>query len=511
MKTEYKRDLANNYLVIEPEGGINTEDYILHMAEKNEIPGLIPFQIRKINGKSNLYYEITSKITMDSAYEKKTMQYEDILRVLSEIREIQESVRRYLLNPRQMVFDPCYLYMDAETYALSVCYLPMDGYQEECSVKILAEFILKKLDHEDRRAVSLGYSFYQRAAEPNFSLPEMLHEMLKNNCRAGKNFISNPSVQEEKQQDMEELWNHMNKGRIGSRQGFDEEARQEYGDFGEKYERNFNSFHELNRNPDLPERLFGIIHPAILLVTILMLAVTAGLFYLNFIDLTQTGGIACLILAAAGLGHRVWSGKRKNQKRMKEKWNDENAGYEEKQEEVKSLQEEMYQRDALHCSLKGCEEWETGKEQKMRKEPERNRIMNSESEVYDGRKGEIDDTQYLAAGHVGGKLCLVNEWSEEYPVIQMGERAVIVGKLKGQADILLNAAAVSRIHAKLENFQGKYYVRDLNSKNGTYVNGERLNAQEKRELRAGDKVEFANISYQVVRITEKTDETRLLF
>lgn len=501
MKTEYKRDLTSNYLVIETEGDINAEDYILHMAEQNVIPGLIPFQIRKVNGESNLYYEITSKITVDSVYEKKTMQYEDILRILSEIREIQESIRRYLLNPKQIIFDPCYLYMDGETHALSVCYLPIQDYKEEGSVKVLSEFILKKLDHEDRRAVSLGYSFYQRAAEPNFSLPDTLHEILMDKCREGKASISNQPEKEKMQQDTEETWDHHRSGMTSGRPEYSGQSRKEYEDFSENYERGFQGSDGRKR---LSDHLFSRIHPAILMLAILMLAVAAGLFYLGFIDLTAAGGAVFLILAAVSLINRCWLVKRKNQKKRKENWSEENENYREKQEDVKLLQEEMYCREALYDHSHNSGKWEKGTESG------KNQTMNEQPNMNDNKKMGMDDTQYLAGEPFGGKLCLINEWSEEYPSIQLGTRPVIVGKIKGQADILLHSAAVSRIHAKLEFAQGRYYIKDLNSKNGTYVNGERLNAQEKKELKEGDKVKFADISYQVIRPAEKTDETRLL-
>lgn len=53
----------------------------------------------------------------------------------------------------------------------------------------------------------------------------------------------------------------------------------------------------------------------------------------------------------------------------------------------------------------------------------------------------------------------------------------IVGKLPDVVQIRLESPFVSRIHAKIEMKEGLIYVEDLNSKNGTYVNREKIEPQ----------------------------------
>lgn len=55
------------------------------------------------------------------------------------------------------------------------------------------------------------------------------------------------------------------------------------------------------------------------------------------------------------------------------------------------------------------------------------------------------------------------------------------------SDVVLSAdTQVSRLHAVLERITGRWVVRDVGSRNGTYVNGERL--REPVWLRAGDEI-----------------------
>lgn len=65
-----------------------------------------------------------------------------------------------------------------------------------------------------------------------------------------------------------------------------------------------------------------------------------------------------------------------------------------------------------------------------------------------------------------------------------GDR-VTVGK-DDQNDVVLDDPTVSRLHAVLEHFAAGWCVSDLGSSNGTFVNGERIWAQQR--LRHGDEI-----------------------
>ena len=83
--------------------------------------------------------------------------------------------------------------------------------------------------------------------------------------------------------------------------------------------------------------------------------------------------------------------------------------------------------------------------------------------------------------------------------ISAGPVPVLIGKKEGQVDIVLPSDTVSRIHASLEFENHKYYIRDRNSKNGTFVNGVRLQINERKEFKEGDCISFADIAYYAVK------------
>jgi serine phosphatase RsbU (regulator of sigma subunit) len=55
-------------------------------------------------------------------------------------------------------------------------------------------------------------------------------------------------------------------------------------------------------------------------------------------------------------------------------------------------------------------------------------------------------------------------------------------------EILLESSDVSRQHAQVFPLQGQYYIKDLGSRNGTFLNGERLRREEPQVLRDKDEI-----------------------
>lgn len=74
-----------------------------------------------------------------------------------------------------------------------------------------------------------------------------------------------------------------------------------------------------------------------------------------------------------------------------------------------------------------------------------------------------------------------------------------IGKLKDQADVIIRNPKVSRVHADIILRNGKIYVVDLGSANGTYINGasDRITSNMEYELHNNDIVVFANEEYTV--------------
>lgn len=107
---------------------------------------------------------------------------------------------------------------------------------------------------------------------------------------------------------------------------------------------------------------------------------------------------------------------------------------------------------------------------------------------YDG-----EETVLLYSGEYSTPGCMLV--SDEYPAIEIPYTPFVIGKSDSQVDYVLRHAGISRIHAKIERGSAGYSVCDLNSTNGTYINGEKLAPQVPHTIRRGDEIRFGRSLY----------------
>jgi pSer/pThr/pTyr-binding forkhead associated (FHA) protein len=72
-------------------------------------------------------------------------------------------------------------------------------------------------------------------------------------------------------------------------------------------------------------------------------------------------------------------------------------------------------------------------------------------------------------------------------------RSVTIGRADS-ADRIVDGHTVSRTHARIELSRGGLAITDLESRNGTYVNGSRIRSA---VLAAGDVVMFGQIAFTI--------------
>ena len=75
------------------------------------------------------------------------------------------------------------------------------------------------------------------------------------------------------------------------------------------------------------------------------------------------------------------------------------------------------------------------------------------------------------------------------------ELPCVFGKMKDCADVVLQDKSVSRMHARIFQKEDDLYLEDLNSTNGTYLNGIALESNEIIKIKVGDEIGFGNLRY----------------
>lgn len=90
---------------------------------------------------------------------------------------------------------------------------------------------------------------------------------------------------------------------------------------------------------------------------------------------------------------------------------------------------------------------------------------------------------------------LIPQREDIYERIYLDVFPFYVGKLAVKNNVAISNPTVSRYHAKIERTDEGFRICDLSSTNGTFINGVRLEMNEKTRIKNSDKIAFADVEY----------------
>ncbi len=110
--------------------------------------------------------------------------------------------------------------------------------------------------------------------------------------------------------------------------------------------------------------------------------------------------------------------------------------------------------------------------------------------------GEDTLTRVTASGQIPEAMLILKIGTREGMRFPLGKREVVIGRRRS-GDICLEDTNVSRVHASVDYFEGSYFITDLGSTNGTFVNEVRVN---KKKLAEGDLIRIGTtiLEFKVV-------------
>lgn len=122
--------------------------------------------------------------------------------------------------------------------------------------------------------------------------------------------------------------------------------------------------------------------------------------------------------------------------------------------------------------------------------------------------GNITDSNYADKNFADGNwaegnfirtpLCLCSTAGNVTLVISGNE--YLIGKNREKVHgVIEGNSAISRVHCRVDQVGNKYYISDMDSANGTYVNGQRIGSDSKVEISEGTKIRLANMDFVVRR------------
>lgn len=491
--------MKHNYLILDPED-LEWDGYECRMLAANAIEGVLRFQIRQVDESIYFYYEITSRQPLSRMLDGRSLRAEELRSLVVGIARVVDRMEQYLLRESSVMLSPEYLYVDPENFRVWLCLVPgiQSNFPEDYAK--LLEYLLGKVDHQDRDSVVLAYALYQETRKPDYGMNEILR-LLQNSGykkQAGKSDFSpareitgwerdpEPFYENEYEYEQGDVfeYNGSGSGNLKDGEGFGEAWKDAANDGGSgkqikkemmretketKRERKKREKEEKRRRKKEKREKKG----------------------------QKKQGLWARI---RGWWRNLWGRKTELSDREKS--------------------ENIYAED-LSRGENGEENdsWEM-----MFASEEDNRIGQMEnSSVSFPKEGRSQDIQGEDQGEMDWSKCSFSSAAEQDTLIlgalnseqskenhrlialdpglqdiELRYYPFIIGKQENLVDFVLERDVVSRLHMRVDYVDSEYTIEDLNSTNGTIVAGKMLEANETVVVKEGDEVKIADCRYRFV-------------
>lgn len=382
LQTEFVKNLHSNYERVQLENKPEEQRYQYCILSRGGIKGLLPCNLRYLDGKAYLYYDITSKQNVMQLFQKRNITREWVKDFLWSFRQIQVELDRFLLDERNVLWYPGQVYQDLENNIFSFLYIPY--YERDNGFREFLEFLAEHVDYQDEALVECVYKIYE-GFEQN-----------------GDIYLQKHIFDDAKMLEQEKVVAAVEEFSVLRRENISEKEIMPETDFYADIPLPIEEERESRATQSVPEK--------------------KGLFSMFESKL-----------------HKKKTSKNDYQKRL-----------------TISME-----------NMAVAEEFDY------------------EGEDY-GRTVYIETPCEKEKPHrlytPDGKL-----------VAQLGEEAFTIGKKKGEVDLVLDDFSISRIHARITKEDDDYYLEDMNSTNGTFKNGLRMQPYEKRKLQEEDEIKLGAV------------------
>lgn len=450
VEARYFRDYRHSYMILQCRQEGLDRSYQYKILTSDKIKGILKCSLRHVNGITYFYYDISSRTTLESMYRVKKMSFEQVKDLLEQLYGIYSKLGTYFMEESKLVLMPEYIYYDLTKRQYIGLYYP--DYESEVAnpYEPLMDYLLEHIDGKDERLADCMYRIYEMSEEAYFSLKDALQVMGEREEK--ETVIVRPEAFAVK----EEI-------PVTPRVSEDLPGLYEYGEECEKPVKKKSSFYLV-----------------LAFVSLLGIAGAMGIYYCYelsqeeiLILLGCVGLMGLCLIISLGNCLKSREGKRKNRSE------------EESQTEYKA---EIYTPEVDRIPLERV----LSKDMELSMvhpvgQPVSKKEVPAEEESY-------SNTVFFDSGRMAEhKLYALDRKNKQH--IELTKFPYMVGKMAGCVDCVLMDDSISRIHARFEKEGESIHMTDMNSTNGTFKNGLRMQPQETVEIEPGDEIRFGNLNY----------------
>lgn len=450
LEPRYFRDYRHSYIILRCELVQPDKSYQCKLLTSDKIGEILRCSLRHVNGESYFYYEISSKTTLENLYHDRQMSFDQVRDLLEQLNGIYCKLGDYFMEESKLVLLPQFIYYDLTRKKYIGLYYP--EHEEDKPCEALMDYLLEHADSQDERLTDCVYQMYERMEDGSFSLEDALWIL---------------GEAEEKK---------------GEPESFQTVYPQEFSELSVRED--VPPLQEKRENAVMDRKKKRLCYPCLAVFSILGIAGIAciyGFYELSVEEILTLFGCSgvmgvCLLVGLAGIVKG--SAKEAKKKRAQKEFEEESEEQRFAVAEIVSLENVLSKdMDMPKNSHPGRSEREGFGE----------RIMETEEQQC-GNTVFFDNARLTEY-----KLYALDKKNKKH--IELTKFPYIVGKMAGCVDCVLTDDSVSRIHARFEKVGDTIHLTDMNSTNGTYRNGLRMQPQETVEIEPGDEIRFGNLNY----------------
>ena len=487
LEAKYFRDYKHSYMILPCKSRQPENSYQCRQLTSNKIEEILRCSMRHVNGMTYFYYDISSRTTMESLYRDRKMTYRQIRELFEQLYHIYCRVGDFFLDETRMVFSPEYIFYDLSRKKYIGLYYP--DYEEDRPYEPLMDYLLEHMDNEDERLGESIYQIYERAEDSGFSLRDALQ------------ILGESEEKEEKEEPAARPGEIFRlPGNASSEHGKAEpvyqqtDMRDSHGDGSALWEEGEDKpVRTRKKNP------FSALVTLISTLGIAGIILIYGTYELSDEEIMTLFGCGALlgVCLAAGLMGMLKNGTVRGRKKA----------VEEGEAEIKSSEalNDLYL--AAHESMSS--EYARNREVISSECVQNRELISLEHVLSKEREPELSapvrrgaaleeescgNTVFFDSAKLAEhKLYALDKKNKKH--IELTKFPFTVGKMAGCVDCILADESVSRIHARFERAGDVIQLTDMNSTNGTYRNGLRMQPQETVEIEPGDEIRFGKLNY----------------
>jgi len=498
-RLDYENDSAASYLVLNMGLSEDILEYQVEMLNRNSCPGILRLDIRQKNDEIKLYYDITSTLTLAQFLQRKNLKEEEFVNVLRGITKTLLNSREYFLYDSSFIINEEYIYINPSTLDIYMIYVPLtletDVRENFKSFLVNMIISLVRIDENSKGNYMQKILNYLKDSVFNISdFNSFLKNLKRNESREDENKMLQGSEYKPSIQNPHNSLVNENR-----------EIKKIYAEKSPEKSIAHRGTNILKKNEKKQEISTKMIYEskyiliAILSQILIGIALVLSLDAIKSVagdDISAYGGITIIVIAIDILLFKNLF-KRENMKEVKVVKKDRGEGI-----RKKSAKQRVGKAKAKSKPDFSVEE---------------NQSLNmSKREIYNFNDCNINRAAYKEADcqalelstNVNDTVVLDEEKQGEAYLqrisngmmdrITITKSNFIIGRLPNYVDHLIENNAIGRAHAEIIRREGQYFITDLNSKNGTFLNEVKMDSNKEYQINDGDKVRFANIEYTFV-------------